>query len=51
MEEEHRRILRESLLGKAHKRLSFKEYLLQMPNAGPDEIFERDRDMGREVDL
>ena len=29
MEEEHRRILRESLLGKLGKRSSFKEYLSQ----------------------
>ena len=48
MEEEHRRILRESLLG---KRPSFKEYLLQMPDVGPDELFERNRDLGREVEL
>ena len=51
MEEEHRRILRDALLGKQAKRLSFKEYLLQMPDAGPDELFERNRDLGREVDL
>jgi plasmid stability protein len=51
MEEEHRRILRESLLGKAQKRVPFKEYLSQMPNVGPDELFERNHDMGREVDL
>lgn len=51
MEEEHRRILREALLGKAGKRLSFKEYLRQMPDIGPDELFERNRDVGREVDL
>ena len=51
MEEEHRRILRESLFGKARKWKSFKEFLRQMPNVGPDELFERNRDMGREVDL
>ncbi len=51
MEEEHRRILREALLGKAAKRISFKEYLRQMPDVGPDELFQRNRDMGREVDL
>lgn len=51
MEEEHRRILREALLGGTKKKLSFKEYLQQMPDVGPDELFERDRDFGREVDL
>ena len=51
MEEEHRRILRESLLGKAAQRTSFKEYLRQMPDVGPDELFERNRDLGREVNL
>lgn len=51
MEEEHRRILRESLLGKAAKKPSLKEYLRQMPDAGPDEIFDRNRDYGREVAL
>jgi plasmid stability protein len=51
MEEEHRRILREALLGPSRKRPSFKEYLLQMPDIGPDELFARDRDMGRKVEL
>jgi plasmid stability protein len=51
MEEEHRRILREALLGSSSKRPSFKEYLLQMPDVGPDELFERERDTGREVEL
>ena len=51
MEEEHRRILREALLGPSKKKPSFKEYLLQMPDVGPDELFERNRDFGREVDL
>jgi plasmid stability protein len=41
MEEEHRRILRASLLGKGHKRPSFKEALLAMPNVGKDSDFER----------
>ncbi len=51
MEEEHRCILREALLGQARQRPSFKKYLRQMPDAGPDELFERNRDLGREVDL
>jgi len=41
MEEEHRRILRKSLLGKAGKRAFFKEALLAMPNVGNDADFER----------
>ena len=51
MEEEHRRILRESLLGTAAKQPSLKEYLRQMPDVGPDGLFERNRDLGREVAL
>jgi plasmid stability protein len=41
MEEEHRRILRDALLGNAAKRPSFKEALLAMPGAGDDQDFER----------
>lgn len=51
MEEEHRRILRSALLGGQRRRPSFKEYLLRMPNAGPDELFQQKRDVGREVEL
>ena len=51
MEEEHRRILRESLLGKPAGRPSLKAYLRQMPDVGTDKSFERERDFGREVDL
>lgn len=51
MEEEHRRILREALLGKAGRKPSFKHYLMKMPDVRPDELFERSRDLGREVDL
>jgi plasmid stability protein len=50
-EEEHRRILREALLGKAAQRSSFKDYLLKMPNAGPHDLFVRRRDTGRKVAL
>jgi plasmid stability protein len=46
MEEAHRRILRESLLNKP-RRLSFKQHLLAMPEGGPDELFERNKDLGR----
>jgi antitoxin FitA len=51
MEEEHRSILREVLLGKAVKRPSFKDYLLTMPDAGPDGTFDRIHDTGRKVAL
>jgi plasmid stability protein len=52
MEEEHRRILRDTLLKKPKPKLSFKEYLLTMPNVGEDSDFEMPRnDKPREVDL
>lgn len=51
VEEEHRRILRETLLGAPTKKPSFKKYLFQMPDAGADEVFERPRDLGRKVKL
>lgn len=51
MEEEHRRILRQALLGQPRKKASFKEYLRQMPDIGPDELFERQQDTGRKVEL
>lgn len=41
MEEEHRRILREALLGMPVKRPTFKEALLAMPAVGADRDFER----------
>ncbi|MEO8428110.1 MAG: DNA-binding protein [Verrucomicrobiota bacterium] len=51
MEEEHRRILREALLGKKGKQ-SLAEYLVTMPNVGEDKDFERDHtDFGRKVEL
>jgi len=51
MEEEHRRILREALLGKAANRPSLKEFLLTMPDIGSDSIFRRTADRGRKVAL
>jgi plasmid stability protein len=51
MEEEHRRILREALLGTSAKRLSFKEALLAMPPAGDDRDFERGPQRDRPVTL
>lgn len=50
-EEEHRRILRAALLGKAGGRPSFKEFLLGMPHAGPDHVFNRVRHKGRKIKL
>ena len=37
--------------GPSKKKPSLKDYLLQMPDVGPDELFERNRDTGREVEL
>ncbi len=51
MEEEHRRILREALLGKAVKRPSFKDALLAIPNVGEDQDFARGPQMGRPIAL
>ena len=42
MQEEHRRILREALLGKAEKRPSF----LEMRDIRADSIFDRAKDKG-----
>lgn len=50
-EEEHRRILREVLLGDETKRPSFKEHLFKMPDVGPDSVFERKPDIRRSVKL
>lgn len=51
MEEEHRRILREALLGNSVKRPSFKEALLSMPNVGEDKDFERGPQIKRPIKL
>ncbi len=51
MEEEHRRILREALLGPSRKKRSFKEFLLAMPNVGKDEDFERGPQIERAFEL
>ena len=51
MEEEHRRILREALLRPLHKKRSFKEFLLAMPNVGEDPDFERGPQIDRPVEL
>ena len=51
MEEEHRQILREALVGKSASGLSFKDFLLSMPYAGSDNAFKRSADKGRKVTL
>jgi antitoxin FitA len=51
MEEEHRRILRESVLGKPAKRRSFKAALLAMPNVGKDADFQRGPQLKRPIKL
>ena len=51
MEEEHRRILREALLGTSKRKPSFKDYLLAMPNVGADKDFERGPQIERPVEL
>jgi plasmid stability protein len=51
MEEEHRRILREVLIGPPKKRRSFKEFLLAMPNVGEDQDFERGPQIDRPVEV
>ena len=48
-EAEHREILVEALLGEPKK--SLWQHLLEMPDAGTDEDFNRPRDRGRKVDL
>jgi plasmid stability protein len=51
-EEEHRRILREALFPEQKKdRPSFMEHLMSMPDVGSDDVFERQKDYGRDIDL
>jgi hypothetical protein len=52
MEEELRRIIRQSVAIPAKPKLNFKEFLLSMPYVeGDDAFFERQRDLPREIDL
>lgn len=51
MEEEHRNILRESLLGASRKRRSFKDALRAIPNVGKDADFEREGQIDRPIEL
>lgn len=53
MEEAHRRILREALVGSPEVG-SLKEHLLAIPKAGddePDDLFDRQQDEPREAEL
>lgn len=49
-EEEHRQILRRALESRRPK-VSLKDLLLQMPDPGDEDIFERHDDLGRAVEL
>ena len=54
MEEEHRRLLRSTLLGERENRRSFSEMLLSIPKATegePEDLFSRQRDLPREIEL
>lgn len=54
MEEEHRRILREALLGRNQQGKTFADFLLSIPQASenePSDLFERQRDLPREITL
>ena len=51
VEEEHRRFLREALVGPPRKTPLFKEFLLSMPNVGEDKDFERGSQLERPVEL
>lgn len=51
MEEEHRRILREALLGPPARRPSFKDALIAIPNVGDDKDFDRGLQIDRPVAL
>ncbi len=52
MEEEHRRILRNSLMKKTKPKMSFLDFLCTMPNVGDDADFARPREIPRkEVNL
>lgn len=54
MEEEHRRILREALVGHKKRGATFADYLISVPQASesePEDLFERQRDFPREIAL
>ncbi len=49
-EAEHRHILRQAVLGDEQTQ-DMKQILLEMPDVGLDSDFERQKDLGREVDF
>jgi len=54
MEEEHRRILRAALLGRRKRAGTFADHLMAIPPAAanePPDLFKRQRDLPREIDL
>jgi plasmid stability protein len=51
MEEEHRQIPREALLGQPSKKESFKAFLLSMPDVGEDRDFERAPQIDRPFEI
>jgi plasmid stability protein len=50
-EEEHRRILREAVIGRGAQHGSLKDHLARMPDVGNDEVFERSEAALRSVEL
>jgi plasmid stability protein len=46
VEEAHRQILKKALLKPEQ---DFKAFLLSIPKGGPDDLFDREQDYGREV--
>lgn len=50
-EEEHRRILREAVLGARPRRGDLKDHLARMPDVGEDALFDRPRAKPRPVNL
>jgi len=50
-EEEHRRILREAVIGRGTDHGSLKDHLARMPDVGDDDAFERSEATLRFVDL
>ncbi len=54
MEEEHRRILRETLMGRKRSNKTFARHLLTIPKAGkqePADLFKRRQDQPRKIVL
>ena len=51
VEEAHRRLLRSVLLEKSAEAPSFKDYLLEMPDAGCNTVFQRSKEVPRTVNF